>query len=238
MPSKVLAVHQPSPTKGTRRAPSATRLSAVGGAPAQERNLRAQGRQTLRRLLEASIVVFDERGYHSARIDDIVRLAKTSHGTFYLYFSSKEDLFRALLTDVGQEMTALSESLPAISQTPAGYQALRGWLAQFYDLYDHYHPVIRAWMETGSGSGVDVATIGAGVLSGFLRTIVERVREVDPPVVDDPETAALAMVAMVERFGFYAVNQLQALDRDVVLDTLATILHNGLFGGSRRRRAP
>jgi AcrR family transcriptional regulator len=238
MPSKAVAVRQPSPTKGTRRVPGATRLSAIGGAPAQERNLRAQGRQTLRRLLEAAIVVFDDRGYHAARIDDIVRVAKTSHGTFYLYFSSKEDLFRALLTDVGQEMTALSESLPSISPTPAGYRALRGWLAQFYDLYDHYHPVIRAWMETGSGSAVDAATIGAGVLSGFLRTIVERVREVDPPVFDDPETAALAMVAMVERFGFYAVNHLQPLDRDVVLDTLATILHGGLFGGARRRRAP
>jgi hypothetical protein len=57
-------------------------------------------------------------------------------------------------------------------------------------------------------------------------------------VFDDPETAALAMVAMVERFGFYAVNHLQPLDRDVVLDTLATILHSGLFGGARRRRTP
>jgi len=240
MPTKAVAARQPSAIKGgtgvASVSPRASRLSAVGGAPAQERNLRAQGRETLRRLLEAAIVVFDERGYHAARVDDIVRVAKTSHGTFYLYFSSKEDLFRALLTDVGQEMTALSESLPPISASPAGYAALRGWLARFYELYDHYHPVIRAWMETGSGTGVDVATIGAGVLTGFLRTLVERVREVDPPTVGDAETAALAMVAMVERFGFYAVNQLQPVDRDVMLDTLATILHNGLFGGGRRRR--
>jgi AcrR family transcriptional regulator len=32
-------------------------------------------------------------------VDDVVRRAQTSHGTFYLYFSNKEDLFKALLRD-------------------------------------------------------------------------------------------------------------------------------------------
>jgi AcrR family transcriptional regulator len=244
MPSKAAAAPQPARAAGKATAPrpapaapAATRLSTVGGAPAQERTLRAQGRKTLRRLLEAAIVVFDRRGYHAARVDDIVRVANTSHGTFYLYFSSKEDLFRALLADVGQEMATLSESLPPISPTPAGFDVLRDWLARFYELYDHYHPVIRAWMETESNSDVDLEMIGEGALSGFLHTLVERVREVEPPPVGDAETAALAMVAMVERVGFYAVNQLRPIDRDVMLDTLATILHNGLFGGGRRRRA-
>ncbi len=69
----------------------------LGGAPSRGRELRKQGRETLRRLCEAAIVVFDERGYNAARVDDIVRQAKTSHGTFYLYFSNKEDRFKALL---------------------------------------------------------------------------------------------------------------------------------------------
>jgi AcrR family transcriptional regulator len=207
------------------------RPSMGGGLPAQERELGAQGRLTVRRLLDAGLAEFNERGFQAARVDDVVRRAKTSHGTFYLYFASKEDLFRALLADVGQEMTALSDSLPAIAPTPEGYAALRAWLSRFFELYDHYHPVIRAWMETGSGGSIDVRSIGAGVLSGFLRNLVERVREVDPPAVKDADTAALAMVAMVERFGFYAVNQVQPIDRDATLDTLATILHKGLFGG-------
>ena len=212
------------------------RLSAVGGAPARERTLRAQGRETLRRLLEAATVVFDERGYHAARVDDIVRVANTSHGTFYLYFSSKEDLFRALLADVNREMQVLSESLPPIDATAAGYRRLRQWLARFYELYDHYQPVIRAYMATEPTLGVDRASIGAGALSGFLRTIVQRVEEVDPPAVPDAEAAGLAMVAMIERLGFYAVNQLRPLDRDVMLDTVATILHQGLFGAAPERR--
>jgi len=61
------------------------------------------------------------------------------------------------------------------------------------------------------------------VLGGFMERLIERVGEIDPPPVDDPETAALAMVAMVERFSFYSVIQIRPLDREAMLDTLATI---------------
>src|SRR5215831_10830956 len=66
------------------------RPSLGGGRPAQDRELRAQGRQTVRRLLEAGLAEFDERGFQAVRVDDIVRRARTSHGTFYLYFSNKD----------------------------------------------------------------------------------------------------------------------------------------------------
>src|SRR6476660_6495819 len=74
------------------------RRSTAAPAPnsKQARDLRARGQQTRRRLLDAGVDVFATRGYHTARVDDIVKVAKTSHGTFYLYFSNKEDLFRAL----------------------------------------------------------------------------------------------------------------------------------------------
>jgi len=220
------------PTK--QAAKTAASSTTAGGGPAQERTLRSQGKKTLRKLLDAAIVVFDERGYHAARVDDIVRVAKTSHGTFYLYFSSKDDLFRALLADVGEEMVALSELLPPITRDRAGYEALRAWLQQFYALYSRYHPVIRAWMDTEVNS-LDLEGLGVDVLGGFMTGLIKRVREIDPPPVDDPDTAALAMVAMVERFSYFAVIQIIPVELDVMLDTLATILHNGLFGGIDRR---
>ena len=61
--------------------------------------MRAQGRKTMRRLLDAGMRVFADRGFHAARVDDIVRAARTSHGTFYLYFTNKEDLLRALANE-------------------------------------------------------------------------------------------------------------------------------------------
>jgi hypothetical protein len=52
------------------------------GTPAQGRELRARGKRTMRKLLDAGVEIFAQRGFHAARVDDIVKLAKTSHGTF------------------------------------------------------------------------------------------------------------------------------------------------------------
>ena len=49
-----------------------------------------------------------------------------------------------------EEMRQLAESLPPIEPSKAGYEALRTWLGRFYDIYAHYHPVIRAWTETNA----------------------------------------------------------------------------------------
>jgi AcrR family transcriptional regulator len=220
----------------SRRGPatkSATSTS-VGGAPAQERKLRTQGKKTLRKLLDAAMIVFEKRGYHAARVDDIVKVAKTSHGTFYLYFANKEDLFRALLADVSDEMTQLSEQLPSIAPTKAGYDELRAWIGQFFDLYGRYYPVIRAWTESEVGES-DLGELGVNVLGGFANALTARVAEVDPPVVANPNIAAVAMVAMVERFSYYVLSRSLDVDRDELLDTLTGILHVGLFAGARRR---
>src|SRR5215471_21323596 len=80
------------------------RPSLGGGEPARDRELRAQGRETVRKLLEAGTIEFEERGFSGVRVDDVVRRAGISHGTFYLYFSNKEDLFKALLRDALHDM--------------------------------------------------------------------------------------------------------------------------------------
>ncbi len=61
-----------------------------------------RGRRTLRRVLEAAAVEFGERGYHDAAITGITQRAGVALGTFYTYFESKEEVFRALVKDMSQ----------------------------------------------------------------------------------------------------------------------------------------
>lgn len=44
--------------------------------------------------------VFAEKGYHAAKIDDIVARARIARGTFYLYFTDKRAIFGELLDDL------------------------------------------------------------------------------------------------------------------------------------------
>src|SRR5262249_24193130 len=72
--------------KRDRRTTAGRRTSTSRAADANgARDRRAQGSETRGRLLDAGLAVFAERGYHASRVDDILRAAATSHGTFYLY---------------------------------------------------------------------------------------------------------------------------------------------------------
>ena len=48
-------------------------------------------------IVEAALEVFAERGFSAARLDDVAARAGISKGTLYLYFPSKEELFKAVV---------------------------------------------------------------------------------------------------------------------------------------------
>src|SRR5438552_15578544 len=52
-------------------------------------------------IVAAALAVFAEKGFAAARLDDIAARAGVSKGALYLYFATKEDLFRAVVTDAG-----------------------------------------------------------------------------------------------------------------------------------------
>ena len=131
-------------------------------------------------------------------------------------------------------MRELAESLPPIKPSKAGYEELRSWLDRFYGIYEHYQPVIRSWTEANA-QNPDMARTGARVLRRFIDQLVLRIRESDRSAVGDPDIAAFAMVAMVERVSFYSVLRMVPVDREALIDNLASLLHVGLFGGVRRK---
>lgn len=47
-------------------------------------------------IIDAALEVFADNGFAGARLDDIARRAGVSKGALYLYFETKEDLFRAV----------------------------------------------------------------------------------------------------------------------------------------------
>jgi len=58
---------------------------------------RSEPASTRERILEAALDVFASKGYHDARLDDIVETAHISKGSIYFYFPNKERLFLALV---------------------------------------------------------------------------------------------------------------------------------------------
>ena len=71
---------------GTKRKPAATR------ARSEE-----QRQAKLDAILAAALDVFAEKGFSDARLDDVAARAGVAKGTIYLYVTSKEALFEALV---------------------------------------------------------------------------------------------------------------------------------------------
>jgi AcrR family transcriptional regulator len=69
----------------------------------------AKGRRTRARLLEAGKAVFERDGFLQARISDISAEAGVSHGSFYHYFDSKEEIFREIAEEVEVRLVSMDD---------------------------------------------------------------------------------------------------------------------------------
>ncbi|HWC34436.1 MAG TPA: TetR/AcrR family transcriptional regulator [Mycobacteriales bacterium] len=210
------------------KTPATTR----GGAPAQERELRAQGRKTMQRLLAAGQTIFAAQGLRGARVDDIVKAAKTSHGTFYLYFSNKEDLFKALALDTMSEMEALAASLDPVTADEDGRETIREWVTRFVDLYAAHGSVIRAWTEWEFADR-DLGRRAQASLVALSSALAARIHEVRP--LDDHGLAeGLACLSMLERFNYFRESHQVDVSREDAIETLTRAVFEGFFVPDRR----
>jgi AcrR family transcriptional regulator len=64
----------------------------------------ARGERTLRKILDAALAEFGQKGFHESSIVGITSRAKVALGTFYTYFDSKEALFAALVQDMSRQV--------------------------------------------------------------------------------------------------------------------------------------
>jgi AcrR family transcriptional regulator len=64
----------------------------------------ARGERTLRKILDAALEEFGERGFSEGSIVGITQRAKVALGTFYTYFDSKEAVFKALVSDMSSRV--------------------------------------------------------------------------------------------------------------------------------------
>ncbi len=94
----------------------------VGAMPAHEaasvastpRRRRKDARPS--ELTAAALDLFVEKGFAATRLDDVAARAGVSKGTLYLYFDSKEALFKAVIEE------GIVPALAAAEQQLAGFQ--------------------------------------------------------------------------------------------------------------------
>ncbi|XVQ14929.1 TetR/AcrR family transcriptional regulator [Spirillospora sp. CA-255316] len=189
----------------------------------------SRGRETRRRLLEAAKEVFERDGFLHARIADIADIAGISHGSFYTYFVSKEEIFTEIVDSVELNLLTL-EPAPADADPVERIRAAN----------EHY---LRAYGANAKIMRVihQVSTIDATVREtrlqrqdAFAHAIERRVRQLQEAGIADPAVdatyAAQALGGMVAYFAEYLFNTDNAFGFDLATatDQLTRIWTNAL----------
>ena len=84
--------------------------------PKRERRKEARPRE----LLDAALALFVEKGFTATRAEEVAALAGVSKGTLFLYFQSKEDLFKAVIREnIGSLFPGWNEELDSFTGSSA-----------------------------------------------------------------------------------------------------------------------
>lgn len=85
-------------------------------------------------LAAAALALFVEKGFAATRLDDVAARAGVSKGTLYLYFDSKEALFRAVIEDsVLPLINAIEAKVAALKDDPV--RLLRELLMEWWERF-------------------------------------------------------------------------------------------------------
>ena len=102
-----------------------------------------RGARTVRKLLDAAQEEFGSKGFHEASVAGITTAAGTAQGTVYIYFKSKEELFRTLVFDLGRRLRDfLGENVDAeADRLTAEAQGMTAFI-RFVRLYPNLYRIV------------------------------------------------------------------------------------------------
>lgn len=192
-----------------------------------------KGAQTRTRLLDAATAVFAEVGFLEARISDIAERAGLSHGSFYHYFDSKEQIFREVADAQEALLTAPGEQAAQPAEAPVSdLERIRRGNRRYLERYRDNGPIMGVIEEVSRyDTHVNEARIRrqrhyAEQAEASIRRLQAEGRA-DSEI--DPAIAALALGSMVGRFAeLWLIESWDDFDLDHVTDQLTRLWANAI----------
>jgi AcrR family transcriptional regulator len=203
--------------------------AASSTPPGREPPRSPRGERTRGKLVAAARTVFERDGYLDARIVDIAAEANAAAGSFYTYFTNKEEIFAAVLEEVQEEMLHPHVRDMADSEDPIG--VIEASNRAYLTAYERNAKLMRLLEE--------VATIDENVRElrrrrgrAFAERNARSISELQARGIADPDVnpllAATALSAMVGRMAYttYVVGEKWSLGE--LVTTLTRLWANAL----------
>jgi AcrR family transcriptional regulator len=192
-----------------------------------------KGIETRARLVSAAKEIFERDGFLDARISDIAERAGLSHGSFYHYFESKEEVFREVALEVDERLNTPMQDVIFDRAFPAStYERLRTAIRMHLEIYKEEARIMRVIEQVSRiDPQVSAARSDRHVASNEDVTkaieALQRQGLADPRI--DPTIAAAALGSMTYRFPeMWLVQGLLDTDFETVVDQMTLLFVNAL----------
>jgi AcrR family transcriptional regulator len=192
-----------------------------------------KGAETRARLIEAAKKIFERDGFLEARISDIADKAKLSHGSFYHYFESKEQVFREVAEAQEERLTEQEdEATVAPSQDTSARERIRRANRLYLERYRD-EAALMGVIEQVSRYDAHVNSARMATQKHFVERAERAIRRFQREGIADrtlnPMIAADALGAMVGRFSeLWLVQGYREYDFDEAVEQLSQLWANAL----------
>jgi AcrR family transcriptional regulator len=154
---------------------------------------------TRERILREAASEFARLGFDQANINHIADHAEIGRGTLYLYFTSKRDVFIAMLQAIAERQLAAAQI--ALTQGTTLQDALQALFLAFIHLATEDADGFRVYMSALYGVNRAFQEEALGLLRKYITLISETLEETLPPHAKgrvDLEAAALLVLSATE----------------------------------------
>lgn len=192
-------------------------------APTKPKTKRGKTRRE--QILRAAERVIGERGFADASIAEITREAGTALGTFYIYFSSKEEIFRELVAEMGHMTRAVlaEATTPAGSRLEAEHLGLKAFL-QFVAEHPALYRIVEEARFVDPAAYKDYFTSFAEA----YRRQLTRAAKTETIRPGNAEVRAWALMGMAKTLGERYVLWGEPDDLDRIADDAFDLIRHGL----------
>ncbi|WP_113700726.1 TetR/AcrR family transcriptional regulator [Nonomuraea lactucae] len=221
--------------------PTTSRRESEASATASEREppRTARGARTRARLVQAARKVFERDGFLDARLADITTEAGTAAGSFYTYFTSKEEIFQAVLEEIQEEM--LHPHVHEMTDSDDPVSVIAASTRAYLQSYERNAKLMRL-LEQVANIDDKFRELRKRRSDAFMRRNARAIRDLQARGLADPALnpilAAGALSGMVARTAYTNWVLGEDWDLDELTDTLTQLWINALKIAPRAAPGP
>jgi TetR/AcrR family transcriptional regulator, ethionamide resistance regulator len=183
-------------------------------------------------ILEAAEKLLRERPFRELTVDDLMAATSQSRTAFYRHFTGRQDLLIRLLSDLNQELWAVSEGWFQGGGDPLA--EAREALERLAGVYQAHGPVLLAMAEAAHHDD-EVERVYNALVQGFADGVVARLERdaaAGRAAVPNAAEVACALVWMTERqlAVTFGRRETTAAERTATVEALYTIWTRSLYG--------